>query len=278
MAGFVRQDSRITTHPLPGDSGPMILMELANERARKEISEDMTAFVRGAPNADLPQWARQSSWAADTGGGRDVDGSAVRAHGGEWQDVWEQVQRAESEWLEQAQGRIAAEKKGVALAAEIAALQQAADHLRHDLRHDLGERLSGSASEHSCALAVEQQQASALQKAQTRLRHVLDARVQERAVEAAELERARAQLCRGGQVERAAVEAVAGLRQELAAVRQDLMKERAAHACTLSRASKGAPPPPQWTHNHLAIAPPKGAHHLATTPRGLCLWVADALP
>ena len=81
---MVRQDSRINTQPLPGDSGPMILMELANEQARKEIFADMRAYVRTAPNAELAHWAAQSCWTVDTGGEMDASGSAVRAHGGDW--------------------------------------------------------------------------------------------------------------------------------------------------------------------------------------------------
>ena len=53
MAGFVRQDSRITTHPLPGDSGPMILMELANEQVHR-LQEEQVRWRKEHRTASSP--------------------------------------------------------------------------------------------------------------------------------------------------------------------------------------------------------------------------------
>ena len=69
----------------------MKMMEETNKLFHEQIKEDMRAFVASSPTPTLPEWAKTSVWAADTGGTRDDSSSPIRAQRGVWKRLFEQV-------------------------------------------------------------------------------------------------------------------------------------------------------------------------------------------
>eukprot|EP01043_Picozoa_sp_COSAG02_P023506 COSAG02_NODE_1258_length_13569_cov_5.275650_2_plen_181_part_00 len=64
-------------------------MEATNAEACVQIIDDMRRLMASNPDARLADWAARSEWARDTDGPTDEEGSALRAQGRAWQQLWE---------------------------------------------------------------------------------------------------------------------------------------------------------------------------------------------